>query len=1696
MKKYLYLLILLVFTFLTRHTFAQLILGGVNRPVNQVYALGANNYGAGAPTFTVTPPNSCTGTGSITISWPAGTTAASIRGFGMHNCMNFLGNLLGSAGSLQLNNGNGFTNTFTGLAPGIYTFGVHRDASDDNTTTNNAGGGILDDYNMNNFLSEFSDQNRCAVVGLYLLPVTTASNLTTCTVSNTNASNCTTNDGTITISGLTPNTNYQMARFTNGVFDLSNFSGPLGTITITNLLTGIYPLKVKLTTEDCYREFHIKVGNNSGIDCFADNQLIDPSFGTSLITNGDFGITTGILPTNATTDYSYVATATFEPGDSKYTLEDTTDNTANGIVPGTNYNYRLRNMQYATQSRHTFACWQLTGDHTGSLNQNNGNTGNTQGYMMLVNANYRSDRVLNVSNINLIQGNNYVFSFWAKNLQPFMPLNKNNGTLTNTYQPIIPRLALAVNGIIYDFAELGVTREPTTYTSTTVLNQMGWENYNLRFIAPVSNAASNVTIFNFQQGGFGNDFAIDDIQVLALSVIGDRVFNDLNRNGLQNVNEPGMANITVTLLDANSQPLQTSITDAFGYYQFANIAPAAGGTQYRVQFSTPAGYTYTQLTPGGGAGNAIDSDADPITGISALFTVFANTSEVDIDCGLVFDQPLLPASIGDLVFFDTNGDGVQNNNESGLANVTVTLYNNSGVAIATTVSSASGFYRFNNLVPGTYSVGITQPSGTICSPKDATTDDIDADLNINGANIRKSDPILVTANQQITNIDIGIMIMPLTSSSFGDLCWIDINKDGLQTTGEPGLPNVKVIIYTPGPDNLVNTADDVRIDSLLTDNFGKWQFTNLTGSRYFVQFIPPSGYNYTLQNIGTDESIDSDIVGPGYSLVIPINNSPYGFSYEVLDVGFFTNPPIPNFGIVSDFFWNDINGNGIQDIGEFGVPGITVNLLNTTNAVVKTTTTDLNGFYIFTDITPANYAVEFTNIPPAYQVTLKDQGANDNTDSDIDMATGRSDIFTLNNNQVITNIDGGIRQVLFTGNATVGNYVWYDFNNNGIQDTNETGIPNIAVQLRNAGADASIGTADDILYNTRTNSIGQYIFNGLTQGLYRVEFLALPALFTLSTKDVGTNDNVDSDGNPIVLTNSFTDNFRLLFGEDKVNVALGLVPNATVNRLGDRVWRDDNGNGLQDATETIGVQSVVIQLLDNAGTLIDRDLVTAGVQPYQTTSNALGYWNIVGLPDGIYRPRFSFLPPGFRLSPSKIGTIDAVDSDALGNGRSAITVTVNAIAGRNQLNNDLGLIPQSTLLGNYVWDDLNGDGLQDATEPGINGTTVTIYNSANVALGAAITNNLGLYYFNNVPNGNYYFRYSNFPMGMQYTVMETDPYATNGSNVNPITQFTNTYSITTFGDSLHFDCGLRVLNTANVGNYVWADINNNGIQNSNEPPLASVVVTLRNAGVDGIAGNADDFLLGTTITDGNGYFQFIITPTGNNYYLQFSNIPPAALFTNPNLGSGSNDSRPNSAGITPTFNLPFGSTNQVQDAGVINVVVLPVIINSFNAVKINNTAQLQWQLDKVNTITKYEVWHSTDGITFTLIHTLPNNQNTQQNYTHLTPSLGNNYYKIVVCNIINQNYSSAIKMLNYTTTGDFSTYPNPTTSVINIATTASITYNNYTIHDAAGKLIIAKNIISNPNNTKINVRTLTNGNYYLTLKNNNEVKHKTAFIKN
>ena len=200
-----------------------------------------------------------------------------------------------------------------------------------------------------------------------------------------------------------------------------------------------------------------------------------------------------------------------------------------------------------------------------------------------------------------------------------------------------------------------------------------------------------------------------------MSIIGDYVWNDIDRDGIQDVSETGISDVTVTLYDCAGNQIDTTTTDANGLYRFT-VEPG----EYYVEFTLPSGMVFSPMDVG--TDNA-DSDADTVTGETACTTLDPGENDLTWDAGMYE-----PACIGDFVWNDINENGIQDVSEPGILGITVTLYDCDNNLIATTTTDANGLYRFT-VAPGEYYVEFTLPSGMVFSPMDVGTDNADSDAD-------------------------------------------------------------------------------------------------------------------------------------------------------------------------------------------------------------------------------------------------------------------------------------------------------------------------------------------------------------------------------------------------------------------------------------------------------------------------------------------------------------------------------------------------------------------------------------------------------------------------------------------------------------------------------------------------------------------------------------------------------------------------------------------------------------------------------------------------------------------------------------------------------------------------------------------------------------------------------------------------------
>ncbi len=947
--------------------------------------------------------------------------------------------------------------------------------------------------------------------------------------------------------------------------------------------------------------------------------------------------------------------------------------------------------------------------------------------------------------------------------------------------------------------------------------------------------------------------------------------------------EAGIANVRVYIdfdgdgVFDSTEP--SAITNASGAYTLGNLF---NGT-YTVRVDTgtlPSSYVETyDLT-------------NPKTDHTAT-VVLSGSSRTDVDFGYRND-----GSIGDRVWNDRDADGVVDAAEPGIEGVIVYIdANSNGIFDQATeeydITDVNGYYLIDNLPAGTYSVRVdisTLPQGS--------TQTFDYD----GTGTASRASRTLTVSQDAADVDFGYR----ATASVGDFVWNDANANGVQDSGETGISGARVYLDINGNGTYDNATEPAAT-------------TNASGA-YLIDFLVPGTYTARIDTSTLAATLvqTHDFSGDlDHAATFSLSAAQ---ARTDIDFGYTTRV------MIGDFVWNDANANGQQDSGETGISGVMVTAFNAANdTITATTTTNSSGAYSFT-LMPGSYYVVFDK-PAGYNSTLADNGA-DATDSDANATTGKTGNVTLTGGQSNLTLDAGFYQPV-----AIGDFVWNDVNANGQQDSGETGVNGVTVTLYRPGfgSDGIAGTADDAtaVATTVTAGGGAYAFTSLRPGIYNLNFGTL-AGSARTLVDQGA-DASDSDANAGTGT---TTNYTLAAGATNNTIDAGYYQPGAV---GDFVWSDANANGQQDSGEA-GLNGVAVTLYSPgygpdgiAGNSDDATLVAT------TTTGGGGVYSFGSLRPGTYQLTFGTLS-GYSRTLADLGA-DATDSDA--NAGTGQTATFTVSPGVTNGTIDAGFY-QAATIGDFVWNDVNANGQQDSGETGLAGVTVSLYRPGfgadgiastaddALAITSSVTNSTGAYSFSGLRPGTYQVGFSALS-GYGRSIADNGVDTTD-SDANAGTGLTATFAVAAGATNNTVDAAY--FQTVSIGDFVFNDSNANGQQDSGEVGLAGVLVSVYRPGFgpDGVASTADDAMAVATFTTlSGGAYNFTGLPPGT-YQVGFSALPGYNRTIADNGGDATDSDANAGTGLTATFVMGAGATNNTIDAGYHQPVAIgDLVFNDANA---------------------------------------------------------------------------------------------------------------------------------------------------------------------
>ena len=681
--------------------------------------------------------------------------------------------------------------------------------------------------------------------------------------------------------------------------------------------------------------------------------------------------------------------------------------------------------------------------------------------------------------------------------------------------------------------------------------------------------------------------------------VGNFVWFDANKNGLQDADEAGVPGVTVTLtdgagnpvIDLDGNPVKPVTTDANGKYEFTNLMPnvdrivaSAGEENYKIVFTVPAGYSAT-------TSNAGDPEKDS-NGADSSVTLAQGQNDETVDFGLVAD-----GTIGDTLFWDVdnNGGSAPSGPDKPLAGVTVTLTYTTPAGVQktlTTVTDADGHYSFKDLAPGDYVVTVDKTSlATVCPECTAQTHAPSGNLTASeGQELSLTSkvtlsPGAMTNNDQdwaftgVANTAIVKAIADPTEVPAGGFTPGTSVTYTLTLTNEGPSPATGVIVQDKLPSGV--TFLSAQGDGTYDAATGKWDLSSeviekdATRTLRITVTIDASAAGSVVTNTATIEKQDQ--IG---------DKKPDNTSSVPLTAGY----------TIAGKLYNDADASFSSSDSEAPYAGVTVALLKKDGTPVLdkdgnpvTAVTDAEGKYSFPGLALGEYTVSVvdpTSGPLAGTKPTEAYTGRYKTTADVTIAEATGSVIDVNFG--------------FVKPASVGDYTWMDVNRDGIQDDDEPALPGVTVTLTYEDGSAVTDASGNVVTAKTSDANGKYSFENLLPGGYKVSFQA-PAGYEATTSDAGADRAKDSNGAEASVT--------LAQDQTDDTIDFGAVGTGVI---GDQLFLDVNQNGgnAPDAGDKV-LPGVKVTLTWTGPGGITRT--------YETTTDADGKYKFENLLPGDYK---------------------------------------------------------------------------------------------------------------------------------------------------------------------------------------------------------------------------------------------------------------------------------------------------------------------------------------------------------------------------------------------------------------------------------------------------------------------------------------------
>jgi protocatechuate 3,4-dioxygenase beta subunit len=662
----------------------------------------------------------------------------------------------------------------------------------------------------------------------------------------------------------------------------------------------------------------------------------------------------------------------------------------------------------------------------------------------------------------------------------------------------------------------------------------------------------------------GEDSVQNDFGEARPVSISGHVYHDANNNGQINTGEAFIPGAVLQLIDATGTQIATATTDTNGFYLFTGLRPGV----YTIREVQPAGYLDGLDTAGSAGGTAINP-GDQI--VSIPLNKASGQTEINYDFG-----ELLPGSIKGRVFADPDRNCEFGPESWPIADVTVWLLDANGNRIRSTKTNADGRYEFTGLAPGTYGVEEIQPVGYFHNG---------TKVGSGGGDVIVADKvgnIPVGSGQHLVDYD----FCEVPPSKISGYVYVDANRNGIFDSGEKPIAGVTM--------NLLNENDQPTGATTTTNADGFYEFAGLYPGAYGVSEEQPAGYFDGWESVGTaggfadnpGDKISGALLAPGQA----------GLNYNFGEL-------LP--ALIQGRVFVDRDFDCVFDPTSSPLAGVTIWLTDANGVRIRSTTTDVNGYYTFNNLEPGTYGVEEVQPDGIYQ-----GGTKVGTAGGVVYAQDVMRQISLNSGQQGLNYDFCEREP-----GSISGKVWLDVDVDCTYDPGEQLLAGVTIWLLDADGNR--------VRSTTTDGNGAYIFAGLAPGVYGVEEIQPVAYYNGCTQ-VGTMGGTNTRQDVVVGINlpGGRHGVNYDFGERLPGSLSGYVfqdgpaivlPESEVdNPPADLAWRTGR-LGARDAGDA-PIAGVRLRLGDARGNV----LKDSSGNEISTVTDKNGYYRFDGLAPGLY----------------------------------------------------------------------------------------------------------------------------------------------------------------------------------------------------------------------------------------------------------------------------------------------------------------------------------------------------------------------------------------------------------------------------------------------------------------------------------------------